>query len=1594
MILVICTILSCVPAVFAANEPAPSINTVTLDLSQYIVFDLAKGSVTITASSYSGYMYVLNTDGTGYTLTNKTVSERTGNEKFYVFQSSCKFTDEGAVPTSVTGNTLVLKSYDIDNAFLEGNKDIPGVISTWNEKAVGPDSANPYRASTSNKILVKNGNHSCDLTVDDIWSTYQRYSSSYSTDSGNGGINVDVKSTDLKVTLRLRGDNRLAYFYYCCNNDGSNTLSTTKGLTVCDDVSADGIGSLTVIGDTTPTYSNNNYKTLVTGNHWNSVFGGTDSQADADNMSFESGVVYAGALETENCTAIGAGGNGFGGIYVSGGSVTAVSNSTGTAIGGGIAHTGTGGYSYVNITGGNVYAYNFGIAAFDQVSNYGNVTSEQKAAAKHIPGTAIGGASSILQAGASQSTINISGGNVYAESRGGAGIGGGNSIVGAGGAAIVNISGGNVTAKSSTYNGFFADGTTPYTVQAGTGIGGGSSMQKTGGSATVTVSGGTVVSDGIGGGFSATHGYADGSVKVTGGSLNSGMSAIPVNESGETLYLTRLSFFNNETTMIGQPLLNLPGDQYSGLILKGNTPYITKDIRTDSVGMVYLWLPETEAVLSAKLSVTGETVNYTPNHEADSDVDAKDVGSLIYDTDLPRYTVNIAACDYYTLFFNDALTENFSGSVVIPQGTFSFYLTVKEGYTLIPYVGEIVDGNKVLTQGAPLQYVEGSLNGYGTSRYIDGDTDIWFMIENQETGDSSFAIDLTGGDVVITEIDGSMTITQNGYTISGYKGEIILTSAGCPTSHTLTVISEKGADGKYGTVNISANELNIIADKNAITVESGTLNMNFGEYNNMIHSVSGAPIYIEENGSFSLTTNEKDSIQFSSGATSVVLGAGTLSLSDLGGFLTMMAPDGTTQITVGTFEFQGTNKEYSSKLYKESEDYSYTVIGFIQNGVLYPLDVDPVSSSNTNFFAARGILEIYQGITATSKLVGQNLVMNFKTTDSSVDIGYIRIFDSAGNLIFDSKSYAARAVIGNTFEYSIDGSAFVDGNLTVYAAAKGLISYAVVPYSGEYDGKAHGITVELDTTLFYVTYLLNIDGVWVEQTSAPTFTDAGSYLVGVKVDGINPDDNYQTAYDYTKGKVTITQADNAWKVQISCQDVIKGGVPTPSASATWGTDQITYTYYDADGNVINDVSALEVGTYYVTATIAEHNNYKPLESDRIRFKVFITAVYAMDGKHLDKLDPSSATTSALVIRNNGAFSVYYETSSEAASSVLKLTAALPIGTSITMITFDDALNAEYYFRKIVEADVNTTANTTTVLLNSFTKMGDATSSYIAPSNGTSVKYQFCIEYENFNVVPFDIELNGAIKQQIQAPITHVAYFSELSGSDLAVSESANGEFNVSVKPTVAASSGNKLLAFRINAVTGSLSNVQVTLSESGTTAAPLTPIYACGDMYVFNIGGVNVTAINSVYTLNVSGVQTGTYTVTSHLRIVDVAEAPQYAFGSSTSKNTVSESVTVTTAAKLRLYVELASGSRVISAADANTLVFNVSASEAVSSLNVTVYKKNQYGSYQALTSQSAAVTNGKLTQVISANSLTPGTYRLAFELNGTVYNYNVIVTD
>lgn len=496
----------------------------TLTVTDTIYFDLAAGCVELNESTYSGHVFV---DGEAKKITGT----HSPNYKYYVYQSATtnraatgitprptyqRVTyDEKSWGEFITNSGTPLKDTDTD--FVEK------VIHAWDNKAgatatkepaAGADGAvrDAYREGTNNRIDVTvKGTTSFNLVIDNIYSTYMEHSVSRK----YGGIafrpNNDKNSGALGVnstlTIYLEGDNRVGCVHYV----GENHTNRGSGNKLIFENYMDGAngmtpGTLTAAdvdyykGETwgEDTYGLENGQWGYYGNYWDSAIGNNDSgSGDAHGIIINSGIIFAGTTKAENCSAIGAGGNGKGEVTINGGTVVAVATTTGTAIGGGIGFRSAGGQGMVTIAGGNVYAYNF-------------------ANRWAIPSSAIGGAGSSQSNGA-QGTVTITNGNVYAYSALGTAIGGGSSRTSYGGAADVKITGGEIIAKSANGAG----------IGGGTGCSGGETglfghVRFDGGNATIKISGVPFIKTGsIGGGETKAEGAVLGKadIEVSGGDI-------------------------------------------------------------------------------------------------------------------------------------------------------------------------------------------------------------------------------------------------------------------------------------------------------------------------------------------------------------------------------------------------------------------------------------------------------------------------------------------------------------------------------------------------------------------------------------------------------------------------------------------------------------------------------------------------------------------------------------------------------------------------------------------------------------------------------------------------------------------------------------------------------------------------------------------------------------------------------------------------------------------------------------------------------------------------------------------------------------------
>ena len=455
----------------------------------YIYFDLAADNVTVNGNTYTGYVYQKLGDGS---FTKVTVSGTLqANEAYYVYQSAGGaenpdgyFTADGEGNRTYTlPQRTAVKVGDRTWAdYVTNNSDVEAVITAWNTHA--PTAG---RAAVPHTVTVK-GKLTATMVIDSLWSSYD---TGANTSRTSGGITFIPGTNNSQLTIKTKGDNRFGnVFYYNSTSNGNSFL-------IFDEYEAG--ASLTVA----------NLKNGSKSNYWCAAIGGNDSGSDhANGLVFNGGTVFAGTNAADDCTAIGGGGNGYGGVTINGGRVTATVTSSGAAIGGGIGKTSNGGQADVVITGGEVYAYNFSC-----VSGY----SQQ--GVKYIPSAAIGGGSSARQI-CSPCTVTITGGRVYAQSVGGTAIGGGSSADNSGGTATVTI-GGDAYVEARSISGTI-DGSH---VDAGVSIGGGTGgagPNKNGGDVTLTIKDNpTVVVGSIGGGktISPSGNIGAATVNIQGGTI-------------------------------------------------------------------------------------------------------------------------------------------------------------------------------------------------------------------------------------------------------------------------------------------------------------------------------------------------------------------------------------------------------------------------------------------------------------------------------------------------------------------------------------------------------------------------------------------------------------------------------------------------------------------------------------------------------------------------------------------------------------------------------------------------------------------------------------------------------------------------------------------------------------------------------------------------------------------------------------------------------------------------------------------------------------------------------------------------------------------
>jgi len=474
--------------------------------STYIYFDLSAGGVVINDSTYSGYLWV---DGVATEFTGEHFAEN----EYYVYQSNNDSTSQEYDEFGVPVYDRVTYDGESWGEYITNNTEISNVVSNWTSSAQSVG-----RVATANYITVT-GAGTYNITIDNLWSSYISNDSSRTT----GGIGYDNSAGGV-LNIYIKGDNRFGNIHY--------NGSTANGKIIFENGDTENLpGSITCASFDGKS------------NHYNAVIGGNDNLKDSSyGITINGGIIYAGSQTADNCSAIGAGGNGYGKVYINGGVVTAVANSSGAAIGGGIGESSQGGNALVEITGGEVYAYNYGYVSNMSGSKY------------FIAGAGIGGGSSCKAAGNSTTNITISGGYVFASSLGGAAIGGGSSTMSSGGPATVNISG-TAVVEAQSISGTDSNG---QPVKAGTAIGGGTAGAAgtaNGGNITLNITGGTLFEGSIGGGGcdNSTGSIGSGTVTISDGTVH-GQIVMGAGSSSKNTFTMTGGVINNDLSPVTESI--------------------------------------------------------------------------------------------------------------------------------------------------------------------------------------------------------------------------------------------------------------------------------------------------------------------------------------------------------------------------------------------------------------------------------------------------------------------------------------------------------------------------------------------------------------------------------------------------------------------------------------------------------------------------------------------------------------------------------------------------------------------------------------------------------------------------------------------------------------------------------------------------------------------------------------------------------------------------------------------------------------------------------------------------------------------------------
>ncbi|MBC8571212.1 leucine-rich repeat protein [Zongyangia hominis] len=1240
--------------------------------------------------------------------------------------------------------------------------------------------------------------------------------------------------------------------------------------------------------------------------------------------------------EADRYACIGAEGtpSGMTGLTIAGGTIIANHISAGSdcAIG-----AGSNGYGEITITGGHITATNNGNAA-----------------------TIGGGGGSVSYGGGAK--VIITGGTIHASNQGnGVAIGGGTTDAVKGNTANIEISGGYVTATSA----------------AGNAIGGGNSAQAAGGDAQVVVSGGTISCGNIGGGLGAT-GYRDAAVTITGGSLDCSTSAVPTN-GADPVYLTRVTLYNTDTVT--------PNLAVSSITAQNAAYYGTRDMKTDSAGRLYLWLPA-DAELTA---ADGGGTAYTGS------VAAKAIGILKYNCSRNYYSVRFPYSDQLTFYSDKECSEAFSGLLTVQSGSsLEFWVQAKK-YDASQYysVAAYKSGTGHDMEAITLQSDSNASTGlYHYIFTVNSDSELWF-VTNKAGERPVTTMDLSSGNAIIElgsdqgTYPGGFKVTVGGYVVDNFVGDFLLTSSGLPTSYTLTV--------KSGSPKVQIDQLVASTAGTVIDVEGGTLSLTTSSFNDSITSTGSSPIVVHAGGTLNLNaSNSGESLRIISSAPGcpAIGGAGAVNIDRTGGILMLTPGSGAKQIIAGSFTYT------TSALSGEALPYSLalaegTLAGYSSN-----------YSGTTQLYAPDTAHTCAAGTTFISCGVRYVLSAGMPTPSSSVLNGALDI-SLDGSITDCTVSRGGTALVKDT-DYTLQDHTLTitagaaHGNLLV-TTTNGQIAYTQGDYSAAYTGEPHVFhTIAVTVPATGATIQYSTDNGATFSPDAPTLTDVGVQTVTWKITAAGyPDVTGSNTFAVTKGV-------NRWIIALTCPSIQQGQSPNPSAVSKWGNDAVQYTYCDTKDGTYGKTQPTAPGTYYVRATVAATDNYDELISEPVRFCIESTAIYTKQGRVLEKLSGLSGATISPTLSSvpaNGAFTILYNFSyiPDIANHPLTMafSRSLPKGTKLTVLDVCDSHhNVPRYFYSIVGAGgLNSIAST------SFLQMGAGTAgSYENDQSSVAqvVQYQLCVELppDAADTSPLTITLQqgGA---DIPNSTVNISFASPASSDgDVIINGAAAGVETLTVPVTVSATgTGNKVLAFSLfdnNDTAKALANgVNIKLGDA-------SPLLIRGNFAVFQLGTGDLSHQN--YTLTMTGVAAGSYKIQADICIVADSEV-NYPMQGSRGSDTTASALVVSAPPSYTFTVTQTGGERLVKAGDPLTFSLGYYAGGSTPAFGAQLYAKTGTGTsdYASTatpwkTDPTFSVSGSACTAVVTIPAgVTSGqTYRIVFTMTAGGESirvpYNIIV--